>query len=121
MKIFSESSPITIKVFIPDDKMFQICTVGILPSMTERKKGHIVAVSSVQGKFAIPNRSAYTASKHACDAFFNCLRAEVAEDGINVTVASPGYIRTNISINARTGDGQQYGGCIHLQNPLSVV
>ena len=96
--------------------MFQIRTSGILPSMTERKKGHIVAVSSVQGKFAIPNRSAYAASKHACDAFFNCLRSEVAEDGINVTVASPGYIRTNISINARTGDGQQYGGCVHLQN-----
>ena len=101
--------------------MLQIHTLGILPSMTERKKGHIIAVSSVQGKFAIPNRSAYTASNHACDAFFNCLRSEVAEDGINVTVASPGYIRTNISINARTGDGQQYGGCVNLLNFLLFI
>ena len=51
-----------------------------------------------------------TASKHAFVAFFNCLRSEVAEYNIHVTVVSPGYIRTNLSINARTGDGRQYGG-----------
>lgn len=84
-------------------------TKCILPSMITRKQGHILSVSSVQGKVSIPFRSAYTASKHAFDAFYNCLRSEVAEYNIHVTVVSPGYIRTNLSINARTGDGRQYG------------
>ena len=55
-----------------------------------------------------------TASKHAFDAFFNCLRAEVADSNIHVTVVSPGYIRTNLSINATTGDGRQYGSKLFL-------
>ncbi|XP_007901686.1 dehydrogenase/reductase SDR family member 7B isoform X4 [Callorhinchus milii] len=49
------------------------------------------------------------ASKHATQAFFDCLRAEVEQFGILVTVISPGYIRTNLSVNAVTGDGSKYG------------
>lgn len=58
----------------------------------------------------IPNRSAYTVSKHALQAFSDTLRAEVAEFNIHVTTVSPGYIRTNLSINAITGNGKRYGG-----------
>ncbi|XP_065066365.1 dehydrogenase/reductase SDR family member 7B-like [Rhopilema esculentum] len=86
-----------------------LLTKSLLPSMIERKEGHIVGISTVQGKIAIPFRSPYTASKHAFDAFFTCLRSEVASSNINVTLISPGYIRTNLSINARTSDGTQYG------------
>lgn len=50
------------------------------------------------------------ASKHATQAYFDCLRAEVERYGIFVTVMSPGYIRTNLSVNAVTGDGSKYGG-----------
>lgn len=50
------------------------------------------------------------ASKHATQAFFDCLRAEVAQYCIDVTVVSPSYIQTNLSLNAVTGDGSQYGG-----------
>ncbi|KAG2455430.1 DRS7B reductase, partial [Polypterus senegalus] len=49
------------------------------------------------------------ASKHATQAFFDCLRAEVAQFGLEVSVISPGYIRTNLSLNAVTGDGSKYG------------
>ncbi|TNM96739.1 hypothetical protein fugu_014895 [Takifugu bimaculatus] len=49
------------------------------------------------------------ASKHATQAYFDCLRAELEHCGIRVSVISPGYIRTNLSINAVTGDGSQYG------------
>lgn len=84
-------------------------TKAVLPSMVERKSGHIVCVSSVQGKFAIPQRSAYTASKHALQAFCDSLRAEVDVHNINVTVISPGYINTALSMNALTGSGQSYG------------
>ncbi|XP_054851599.1 dehydrogenase/reductase SDR family member 7B isoform X1 [Eublepharis macularius] len=84
-------------------------TKALLPSMIKRRQGHIVAISSVQGKIAIPFRSAYAASKHATQAFFDCLRAEVEQYGLDVTVVSPGYIQTNLSLNAITGDGSQYG------------
>lgn len=84
-------------------------TQALLPSMVGRRSGHIIAISSVQGKIAIPYRSAYAASKHATQAYFDCLRAEVERDGIGVSVISPGYIRTNLSLNAVTGDGSKYG------------
>ncbi|XP_013365077.1 PREDICTED: dehydrogenase/reductase SDR family member 7B isoform X2 [Chinchilla lanigera] len=84
-------------------------TKVLLPSMIKRKRGHIVTISSIQGKISVPFRSAYAASKHATQAFFDCLRAEVKQDGIEVTLISPGYIRTNLSVNAVTGDGSRYG------------
>ncbi|KAM4634941.1 dehydrogenase/reductase SDR family member 7B [Polymixia lowei] len=84
-------------------------TQALLPSMVLRRRGHIVVISSVQGKIALPHRSAYAASKHATQAYFDCLRAEVERYGIPVTVISPGYIRTNLSLNAVTGDGSRYG------------
>ncbi|XP_069883631.1 dehydrogenase/reductase SDR family member 7B isoform X2 [Dipodomys merriami] len=84
-------------------------TKALLPSMIKRKKGHIVAISSIQGKYSIPFRSAYAASKHATQAFFDCLRAETEHDKIEVTVISPGYIHTNLSLNAITADGSKYG------------
>ncbi|XP_009887506.1 PREDICTED: dehydrogenase/reductase SDR family member 7B isoform X1 [Charadrius vociferus] len=84
-------------------------TKALLPSMIKRRQGHIVAISSVQGKISIPFRSAYAASKHATQAFFDCLRAEVDQYDIDVTVVSPGYIQTNLSLNAVTADGSRYG------------
>lgn len=54
------------------------------------------------------------ASKHATQAFFDCLRAEVEQYDIDVTVVSPGYIQTNLSLNAVTADGSRYGGEIPL-------
>ncbi|XP_054891280.1 dehydrogenase/reductase SDR family member 7B [Poeciliopsis prolifica] len=84
-------------------------TQALLPAMVQRRSGHIVVISSVQGKISIPHRSAYAASKHATQAYFDCLRAEMGHLGIPVTVISPGYIRTNLSVNAVTGDGSKYG------------
>ncbi|KAM7372210.1 hypothetical protein PAMP_009393 [Pampus punctatissimus] len=84
-------------------------TQALLPSMVRRCSGHVVVISSVQGKIAIPYRSAYAASKHATQAYFDCLRAEVERYRISVSVISPGYIRTNLSVNAVTGDGSKYG------------
>lgn len=77
--------------------------------MIQSNKGHIVMISSVQGKIAIPFRSSYAASKHALIAFSDTLRAELANTNIKVCVVSPGYIKTNLSVNAVTGDGSNYG------------
>lgn len=79
------------------------------------QRGHIVCISSVQGRMAIPGRSSYSASKHAVQAYYDSLRAELstlAEDAthrlVDVTVVSPGYIRTNLSLNALTGQGDKH-------------
>lgn len=80
----------------------------LLPHMKKQGGGSIVGVSSVQGKIAIPYRSAYAASKHAFQAFCDTLRAEGSRDNIHVCVVSPGYIQTNLSQNAVCGDGTTY-------------
>ena len=51
-----------------------------------------------------------TASKHALQAFSDTLRAEVHDFGIRVSVISPGYIKTNLSLRAVTASGKEYGG-----------
>ncbi|XP_053095259.1 dehydrogenase/reductase SDR family member 7C-B isoform X2 [Pangasianodon hypophthalmus] len=65
---------------------------GVLPSMISRRSGHILLVNSIQGKLAVPFRTTYAASKHAVQAFFDCLRAEVQESGISVSTISHTFI-----------------------------
>jgi len=80
-------------------------TKAVLPMMIERKSGHIVVMSSVLGKMGVPHRSAYCAAKHALHGFFDSLRAELFEHQIDVSVICPGFVRTNVTINALKGDG----------------
>jgi len=84
-------------------------TKAVLPFMLQRNSGHIVVISSLLGKIAIPLRSAYCASKHALHGFFDALRAEVQDEGIWVTVVCPGWVRTEVSIHALRGDGSEHG------------
>lgn len=83
-------------------------TKAVLPSMLARGEGHIVCTTSVAGKYGSPMRSGYNAAKHAAHGFFDSLREEVAEAGIDVTLIVPGAVRTNVSINALRGDGSLY-------------
>ena len=78
---------------------------AVLPSMLAQKSGHIVVISSVAGKFGVPMRSGYSATKFALHGFFEALRAEEERNGIHVTMVCPGYIRTEISLSALRGDG----------------
>ncbi|XP_014328850.1 dehydrogenase/reductase SDR family member 7C-A-like [Xiphophorus maculatus] len=68
---------------------------GILPAMMSRRSGHVILVNSIQGRLAIPFRSSYAASKHAAQAFFDCLRAEVEEYGIVVSTVSHTFINAS--------------------------
>ena len=80
-------------------------TKTLLPHFIERNSGCFVVTSSIVGKVATPLRSSYSASKHALHGFFDSLRAEVYKNNIKVTLACPGFVQTNVSINALTGDG----------------
>jgi dehydrogenase/reductase SDR family member 7B len=83
-----------------------ILTKCVIPSMLTRSSGHIVAVSSITGKFGFPLRSAYSASKHAIYGFYESLGAEYYEQGIRCTIICPGRVRTNISVEALGPDGK---------------
>ena len=89
---------------------------SVLPSMEKRKFGHIIVISSITGLFGFPMRSAYSAAKHAILGFYETLWAEMHENGINVTIACPGRIRTNISYHALTKDGKPHGVMDHGLN-----
>lgn len=82
-------------------------TKYLLPHLLERKQGHIAVVSSLVGKFGSPYRSGYAASKHALHGFFDSLRAELYKDNIKVTMVCPGFIRTDVSVNALTEKGEK--------------
>jgi len=79
----------------------------VLPYFIENKKGHIAVTSSLVGVFASPLRSGYAASKHALHGFFDALRAEHYNDNVKVTIVCPGFIQTEVSLNALTADGSQ--------------
>ncbi len=83
-----------------------ILTKCVMPSMLARGSGHIVAVSSITGKFGFPLRSAYSASKHAIYGFYESLGAEYYDQGIRSTVICPGRVKTNISVEALGPDGR---------------
>ena len=78
---------------------------ALLPHFVSQGSGHLVTITSVVGKIGTPLRSSYAASKHALHGFFDSLRAEVHDKGINITLICPGYVNTNISMNALVGDG----------------
>jgi short-subunit dehydrogenase len=74
-------------------------TRACLPLLKAGVTPAIVNVSSVVGKRALPARSLYSASKFAVMGFSEAIRAELAKDGIDVLVVSPGLTRTNFSKN----------------------
>ncbi|MFZ9046894.1 MAG: SDR family NAD(P)-dependent oxidoreductase [Cyclobacteriaceae bacterium] len=88
---------------------------ALTPKMIELGKGHHVVITSAVGIISTPLRSSYAASKHALHGFYDAFRAEHHSDGLKVTIALPGFIRTNISINALTGNGSQQGTMDHAQ------
>ncbi len=80
-------------------------TKAVLPNMVKRKQGHHVVITSATGIISTPLRSSYAAAKHALHGFFDALRAEHHKDGLKVSLILPGFIKTQISLNALVGDG----------------
>lgn len=81
----------------------------VLPDMITRKQGKVVMISSVAGLLGTQYRGGYGAAKAAIHMWANSLRAELHEQGIEVATIFPGFIQTNVSINALTGDGSAQG------------
>ncbi len=86
-----------------------ILSKAVLPQMVTQNSGSIIAISSLVGKFGTKYRSAYSASKHALHGYFESLRVELDQTNIHVMLACPGFIKTNITINALKADGLAQG------------
>ncbi|XP_075999337.1 dehydrogenase/reductase SDR family member 7C-B [Genypterus blacodes] len=90
---------------------------GVLPSMISRRTGHLLLVNSIQGKLAVPFRTTYAASKHAVQAFFDCLRAEVEEFGISVSTLNHTFIS---SLAAEAPATKSIWSLLYTKKPLGV-
>lgn len=70
---------------------------AVLPQMLARGSGHLVAVSSLAGFRGLPKSAAYSASKAGMTAFFESVRLDVADRGVDVTIIQPGFIKTPLT------------------------
>jgi dehydrogenase/reductase SDR family member 7B len=86
-----------------------LCHALVPGMMQSTDGGKVIWISSVQGLVGIPSRTSYAASKFAVQGYCEALRAEVATSNVTVHCVSPGYIRTNLSKSALTGDGTAHG------------
>ncbi|WP_026693894.1 SDR family oxidoreductase [Peribacillus kribbensis] len=69
---------------------------AVLPSMRERKEGHIINVSSIAGHLVFPASAVYSGTKFAVRAITEGLRIEEASNNIRTTIISPGTISTEL-------------------------
>ena len=70
---------------------------AVLPHMLERGEGQLVAISSLAGIRGLPKSAAYSASKAGMTAFFESVRLDVQNKGIDVTIIQPGFIKTPLT------------------------
>jgi len=70
---------------------------AVLPGMIERKRGHLVAISSVASYRGLPRMLAYCASKAGVNAIMDGLRVELKPIGIDVTTICPAWVKTPLT------------------------
>lgn len=68
--------------------------MGFMPTMTQRRKGHIINISSIGVLANSPRFSAYVASKAALDAFSRCAQGELSSKGIHFTTINMPLVKT---------------------------
>lgn len=98
----------------------------VLPHLQARGDGHIINVSSMLGRtpFAVA-RSAYNGAKHFLNALTANFRAEVQQThpGIQISLVSPGVVRTEFGLNARHGgaDSRQFPDSQSAEEVAAVI
>ncbi|WP_372666830.1 SDR family oxidoreductase [Amycolatopsis kentuckyensis] len=81
------------------DRLFRLNTLGalriaqaVLPAMRVRGSGHLVFVSSIQGRLVLPIIGPYAASKWALEAIAETLAVETRHFGVKVSIVQPGAV-----------------------------
>ena len=105
--LIADTSMDTERAIMEVDYFSQVfLTKTVLPTFLKQKSGRIAFISSVAGLLGTQYRAPYSAAKGAIHMWANSLRAEVADQGIDVSVIFPGFVRTNVSLNALNGEGK---------------
>ena len=83
-------------------------TLAVLPVMRSKGRGRILTITSIGGRVSPPHLVPYASAKHAAYAFSQGMRAELAADGIAVTTAVPGLMRTGSHRAVTVKDGDRW-------------
>lgn len=78
------------------NSIYHYCHAAIRPMMSARK-GRIINISSVAGRYGNPGQTNYAASKGGIEGFSRCLAYEVGRRGITVNAIAPGFIATDMT------------------------
>ncbi len=76
---------------------------GALPGMVERKRGHLVGISSLAARIALPRSATYSASKAFLAMWLESLRLDVEDVGVQVTTILPGFVRSELTDKNKPG------------------
>ena len=95
-------------------------TALTLPHLRE-SRGLIVAVASLAGLTGVPERSGYSASKHAMVGFFDSLRIELAGTGVDITIVAPDFVVSEIHKRAIGPDGEPLGASPMMQTKIMTA
>ena len=92
-----------------DTNVFGLLAVtrAVLPHMRQRRRGHILNISSVGGFSGYAGWGIYSASKFAVEGLSEALAQEVAPLGMHVTIVEPGYFRTNFGGSSMVQTGHE--------------
>jgi dehydrogenase/reductase SDR family member 7B len=108
--LISETSTDTERRLFEVDYFAQVdLTRQALPLLLADGGGKVVFISSVAGLVGTQYRGSYSAAKAALHLWANSLRAELFDQGLSVATIFPGFVKTNVSVNALTGDGTALG------------
>jgi NAD(P)-dependent dehydrogenase (short-subunit alcohol dehydrogenase family) len=92
-----------------------------LPAMRERRRGHLMAVTSMGGLMAVPGMSAYCGSKFALEGVLEALGKEVRQFGVHVTAIEPGSFRTDWAGRSMTRADRSIADYDELFGPIRAA
>ena len=107
---FVEADPETLERVIRIDLIGTMwLTHAVAARMKHRGSGHLVTVTSLAAMIPTPRRTAYAAAKAGLHGLFDAMRGELEPSGITISLAAPGFVRTEISTHAVTETGAEHG------------
>jgi NADP-dependent 3-hydroxy acid dehydrogenase YdfG len=92
----------------------------VVPGMVNRKRGHIINLSSIAGREAYGQGAVYCATKHAVEALTQSMRIDLVPHGIKVGQVSPGLVETEFSLVRFKGDDQKAALPYRGMQPLTA-
>ena len=93
---------------------------AVIPGMVQRKRGHIVNLSSIAGKQPYANGAVYCASKAAVEVLSTGMRLDLTQHGIKVTNIAPGAVETEFSMVRFKGDAERAAKVYEGFTPLTA-